>query len=244
MDFTIEELSMDAWASIKTCFYDGWVIRISNGYTYRSNSVNLIYPSKINLEEKIKYCDELFTLHNLPVVYKVIDCEEHRIIEKRLEQLNYLKVFETSIQVYEKLENLENDYDGIFVSDSFTDEWIECVIEFNNVEEKYMSTSKTIHNNIVREKIVVQKKIDDKIVGCGYGVISSNYVGLFDIVIKKEVRGMGFGKEIVKTILSKALQRGVTNSYLQVVTTNSLALHLYEKLGFKEKYRYWYRKNP
>ena len=76
MDFTIEELSMDAWPSIKTCFYDGWVIRLSNGFANRSNSINPIYPSKLNLEEKINYCERLFARYNLPAAYKIISCEE------------------------------------------------------------------------------------------------------------------------------------------------------------------------
>ena len=72
-DFTIEELSMNAWPAIKTCIYDGWIIRLANGYSNRANSINPVYPSKINLEEKFKYCDEFFTRHNLPVAYKLIN---------------------------------------------------------------------------------------------------------------------------------------------------------------------------
>ena len=39
----LEELALNAWTSIQTVVYDGWLIRFSNGYTKRANSVNPIY---------------------------------------------------------------------------------------------------------------------------------------------------------------------------------------------------------
>lgn len=35
----IEELSMNAWPSLQTIMYDGWVIILADGYTKRANSV-------------------------------------------------------------------------------------------------------------------------------------------------------------------------------------------------------------
>jgi ribosomal protein S18 acetylase RimI-like enzyme len=43
-------------------------------------------------------------------------------------------------------------------------------------------------------------------------------------------------------ILSAANHRGVKKAYLSVVVGNVPAENLYKKLGFKEMYRYWYRK--
>ncbi|MDR2374804.1 MAG: hypothetical protein LBD96_00015 [Treponema sp.] len=53
MDFAIEELSMNAWLSLQTLVYDGWIIRLANGYTKRANSVNPIYPSKIGMDKRL-----------------------------------------------------------------------------------------------------------------------------------------------------------------------------------------------
>ena len=78
--------------------------------------------------------------------------------------------------------------------------------------------------------------------GCGYGVIERGFVGLFDIIVKEEFRGKGYGKEIVETILAKAKETGIKKAYLSVVNDNIIAKKLYGKLGFKETYKYWYRK--
>jgi ribosomal protein S18 acetylase RimI-like enzyme len=42
-------------------------------------------------------------------------------------------------------------------------------------------------------------------------------------------------------LLSWAKQQGAQKTYLQVMLNNAPALRLYEKLGFKEAYQYWYR---
>ena len=242
MDLTIEELSMNAWPSLYTLVYDGWITRLSNGYGNRVNSINPIYPSKLDLKEKFNYCDKLFSHHNLPTTYKIIGCDEYMPIEKKLVELNFQKINETSVQVCQIPEMPECKYQGIVVEEDFSDRWKESVIEYNRIEEKHKSTFKKIVDNIAVEKIVVSKEIDGVIVGCGYGALERNYAGVFDIVVKENFRGRGYGREIVETILSEAAKRGIKNSYLQVMINNPIAMHLYEKLGYREIYRYWYRK--
>ena len=242
MDFTIEELSMNAWPSLHTLMYDGWIILLSNGYGNRGNSINPIYPSKIDLDEKFNHCGRLFSRYNLLPAYKIIGCDEYKIIDKKLEEQNFKTLNETSIQVCQIPEMPECNYRGIVVRDDFSDRWKESVIEYNRIEETHKSTFKKILDNITVEKVVVHKEVDGEIAGCGYGAIERNYVGIFDIVVKENFRGRGYGREIVETILSEAAKRGIKESYLQVMINNPVAMRLYEKLGYREIYRYWYRK--
>jgi ribosomal protein S18 acetylase RimI-like enzyme len=60
-------------------------------------------------------------------------------------------------------------------------------------------------------------------------------------VVREERRGKGYGKEIVQSILSGAGKAGIKKSYLQVVNNNERAKNLYRKIGYREKYKYWYR---
>ena len=242
MDFSIEELSINAWPSLQTLLYDGWVIRMADGYGNRANSINPLYPSRINLEEKLTYCDELFSRHNLLTAYKLAGCGEHEVIDKRLEELGYRKINETSIQVCEIPPPVQGAREGIEVREEFSSQWMESVIEFNKIEGKHAGVFKKILGNIAVEKIVVHKESGGKIVGCGYGAIENGYAGVFDIVVQEEFRRKGYAREIVETILSEAAKRGAKHSYLQVMLNNPPALHLYEKLGYREIYKYWYRK--
>lgn len=53
----LEEIAMNAFPAIQTELYDGWILRYSNGYTFRGNSVNPIYDSNKDIEYKIDECE-------------------------------------------------------------------------------------------------------------------------------------------------------------------------------------------
>lgn len=91
-------------------------------------------------------------------------------------------------------------------------------------------------------QLFLRKKVDGQTVGCGYGAIERGYIGIFDIMVDKNYRGKGYGQDIMDGILSTAFEQGVHNAYLAVVVGNTPAENLYQKLGFTEIYRYWYRK--
>ena len=53
-----EELAANAHVALNLMQYDGWLLRFSEGHTCRANSVSVIYPSSIDLEEKVEYCEK------------------------------------------------------------------------------------------------------------------------------------------------------------------------------------------
>ena len=57
----VEETCMNAWPALKEVFYDGWLIRLANGATRRTNSVNVIGPGRRPLQEKIAYAEAMTT---------------------------------------------------------------------------------------------------------------------------------------------------------------------------------------
>jgi RimJ/RimL family protein N-acetyltransferase len=242
MNFTIEELSMNAWPSIQTILLDGWIIRMANGYTKRANSVNPLYLFNNNLDEKIKYCENIYRKNNLPTVYKIIGCDEYEKIDQKLEQLNYEKVDVISVQICNDIAQKHYKPNKIDVTTQFTDEWRNCFYHCSKIDNtKTIETIELMLKNIKGDIIAVHKK-EEEYIGCGYGIIEKDFIGIFDIIIREEYRRKGHGKEIVKTILAKAEEIGVGKAYLQVVNNNTIAKELYKKLGFKEIYKCWYRK--
>ncbi len=67
----------------------------------------------------------------------------------------------------------------------------------------------------------------------GYGYVDSNTPEL-GIAVTKEVRGMGVGTLLMKKIIQQAMDEGYKSISLSADPENSHAVHIYNKLGFKE----------
>ena len=66
----------------------------------------------------------------------------------------------------------------------------------------------------------------------------------FEIATGPRERGKGYGKRVVLSALRWARLRGAQQAWLQVEASNHAALRLYDAIGFKEVYRYHYRRPP
>ena len=239
----IEELSMNAWPSLQTHLYDGWVLRFSGGYTKRANSINPIYSSDASIEEKIEICEKTYFTKGLPTIYKLTQACYPKNLDEILESKGYKKIDETSVQILNIAEDYPIDKNNrLDIEYEFTPDWINSFVDCSNIQnESTIGIMTQMLKSIIGDKICVKMKLDNKTVGCGFGVIEENYIGIFDIIVREEDRGQGIGKTIMQGILKEAQKRNVCKAYLQVIVGNSVAENLYNKLGFKEIYRYWYR---
>ncbi len=238
----IEELSMNAWPSLQTRLYDGWILRFSDGYTKRANSINPLYPSTIDLEEKISFCETVYEHQDLPVVFKLIEDYTQPEIENILDTRNYTRLDETIVMT-KNLGSINHDHEStVIIEHEFHEEWEKGFESCNKIDPKYHKVLSTMLHNIKLDTIIVSKKSNDVLIGCGFGALEHGYVGIFDIVVDEMMRGKGIGKEMVLGILGTAQEMDVKTAYLQVLAHNTIAKNLYTKLGFEERYRYWYRK--
>jgi ribosomal protein S18 acetylase RimI-like enzyme len=73
------------------------------------------------------------------------------------------------------------------------------------------------------------------------GVAERDWVGMFNIATLPHHRRKGIGTAIVRTLAEWGMENGVAQSYLQVMLTNSGAINLYTRLGFRYLYAYHYR---
>lgn len=239
----IEELSMNAWPSLQTCLYDGWVLRVSSGYTKRANSINPLYSSSIDLNKKIEYCEGFYRKLGMPTIYKITSDSKLVLLDNILKNLGYCKIDETSVRIIDLNVHNSTKNPTTEVLYELTQEWVDGYIMTTKiVNENTKLVLKSMLSNIIGKTVWVTHRVEGKAVGFGYGVIDKGYVGIFDIYVDESFRGKGYGKAVMNKILSEAKELGANRAYLQVVVGNTVAENLYYKLGFEELYRYWYRK--
>lgn len=236
-----EEISMNAWPALQTIYYDGWILRFSEGVTKRSNSVNPLYGSTLDIEAKIDYCEKLYRSKRLPVCFKITEMAHPAGIDKLLDLRGYKRIFGIALQTM-NIRNCTADIDQyVHIAEKTDGGWLEDYCRMNEIKPSNRPEIKKIIDLILLPNCLLTYKVDGQTVGCGLGVVEGKYIGLYDIVIDKQYRNKGFGKIMVENILKWGRSNGAESAYLQVLVENTPAVMLYEKIGFKEEYQYWYR---
>ena len=239
----IEELSMNAWPSYKIELYDKWLIRFSHQYTYRTNCVEQIGLSEIDINTKIDYCEQIYSDYGTPCNFKInpiISEDFDPLLESRGYDIKHVtEVMTMSLAGF----SIQPDPSvKVNISDTITDDWISGLFNING-------TTNSLHKRIVpnmfkaipKKTIVASVTKDGRLVASGLGILDRDALGIYAIYTDELYRGRGFAKAICTTIINRGIKLGAHYSYLQVVEGNIPAVNLYSSLGFKYDYTYWFR---
>ncbi len=237
----IEEFSMNAWPALQTMLYDGWVLRFANGYTRRANSINPIYPSSVDVRDKIQRCERLYRERGLNVVFKMTSAVYPEGLDDVLAGQGYAVDAQTSVQTLDLGKMDRVSAQGVALAESLSDDWLAAFCEMSSIPAQRAPLLSQMLHGIAPAVCFAAIRRGDPAIACGLGVVQAGFVGLYDIVTHPQARQQGHGTQLVASILGWARQRGAHTAYLQVMLNNPPALRLYSKLGFSEIYQYWYR---
>ncbi len=237
----LEELSMNAWPALQTMLYDGWVLRFANGYTKRANSVNPLYASGRDVDEKLQACETLYRDKGLPVVFKMTAESQPDTLDARLAARDYQVDALTSVQLLDLSRWADDATDAADLAASETEEWQAAFCRLSRIAGNRQATHRQMLDAILPAKCFAAARAEGHIVACGLGVVQDGHIGLYDIVTDAGWRRQGYGERLMRSLLGWGRSQGAHTAYLQVMLNNAPALRLYAKLGFREAYQYWYR---
>ncbi|RJX38239.1 GNAT family N-acetyltransferase [Paenibacillus pinisoli] len=238
----IEELSLNGWPALQTILQDGWLLRFTEGYTKRSNSVQPIYGFSGDLDRQIGRCEELYRAQGQPVVFKITPFAEPGTLDARLEELGYERIDHTLVKTASIDELPEPRYgEGFHWSAELTDEWLEAIVRLQGLSDRARDTTRRMLAGQPLRRAFGLFKRGDVPVAAGMVVLEEGYAGLYDIVTDASERGRGYGEALTLGLLGWAGEHGARMAYLLVVKSNAAANRLYDKFGFMTQYEYWYR---
>jgi GNAT superfamily N-acetyltransferase len=239
---TLEELTLNAWPALQNTYYDGWLLRFADGYTRRANSVNPIYPSHTDPGVKIAQCEQVYAQRGQRTVFKITPAAQPIHLDSVLDAHGYAKEALTSVQVIEDLAAVEPPAPAeVTIETELHDVWLSAFCRLNRVDERRVSTMTRMLNNIIPARCFVTLRVDGEVAAVALGVAERGYVGAYDVVTAEHLRGKGYSTQLMLNLLAWARAQGASHAYLQVMLNNPAALRLYEKLGYREVYQYWYR---
>ncbi len=119
-----------------------------------------------------------------------------------------------------------------YVSSNITD--VQEILKLDNSYNCDMYSEKQILDffNINYYRVIVAKE-SDKIIGYICFSIIFEECNLIKIVVDKDYRKMGIGKNLVNEMMNTCKENNVSKIYLEVREDNISAISFYEKLGFE-----------
>jgi GNAT superfamily N-acetyltransferase len=237
----LEEITITAWPSLQSVYDDGWVLRFADGYTRRANSVNPLYPGSQPLDEKIGRCESFYRSHGLNVVFKISPAVCPPGLDAILDERGYVEDARTSVQMM-SLNALDmSGIEPLTLAEGISEDWLAAYCRLNTIDPRRLPTMTRMLASIAPETCYASIVENGEIVAVGLGVADRGYIGVFDIVADTRLRNRGLGRRVVTNLLQWGKTRGAQQAYLQVMLNNAPALHLYNKIGYREIYQYWYR---
>ena len=237
----IEEVSLNAWPALQHILFDGWILRFSGGYTKRANSVNPLFDSSMDVDEKVDVCERMYAERGLPCVFRLTPFSSPPGLDRVLERRGYAKIDPTLVLYLDLEDHPVPPEPAAELHEERLDDWLALFCRLTESPEEKHQTHKEILHAIPGRRFLASLADSGQVVACGVGVLENEYFGMFDIFTHPQHRNRGHGAGLVAGLLGWAREHGATRAYLQVMRDNTPARRLYEKLGFGEAYVYWYR---
>ena len=250
----LEEIGANGHVALNVMQYDGWLLRFSNGYTSRANSVCVLYPSTRPVEEKIAYCEKCYADHGLPTIFKVTDLDKEfsDLLARRGYQIvtptDVMEVVVTDAEnetlCHENSGQVSGGCGDVHCKfSSEPSEWLPHYFAFENVtDETKKNTFQKMLSRVMIDASYGILYYEGEPVACASIAVEHGYALLHNVIVTSSMRGKGLGEKLCRAMIAKAKEMGADHVFLQVVQSNQVAMNLYKKLGFQKDYTYWYMK--
>lgn len=236
---SIEASAYRSWPAREIVEYDRWQLRYADGFSRRGNSVYPIGPSSVELARKVQWCRDWYAEKGLDLVVRQTPATEDGL-DERLEALGFAAEGRTNVLVAE----LAEGEISVPIADAVTEEWSATAAALWNIGPDQKTAWAAIVDRIDRPAGFALMESQRGVDAVGIGVVDGEWLGLFEIIVAEMSRRRGMGERVTRSLMEWGRQLGATRSYLQVVADNTPATGLYRKLGFRPRYRYWYRRLP
>lgn len=242
----VEETCMNAWPALKEIFYDGWLIRLANGQTRRTNSVNVIGEGRRALAEKIAYCEDIYRAHGQPPYFRVLSTGP-KDLDRALDARGYSREDETCTLFLNLRKHRPPEPDGTIMLDIHErrppPDWLEAHRRLSRRTQEEARALHAVLDNIAIPALFGEARDEEgEIASVAFGAIHERMMCLQWVVTDPAQRRRGLSRATLSALLQRGRELGAIGACLQVVATNLSAIRLYESLGFAcELYRYHYR---
>jgi GNAT superfamily N-acetyltransferase len=241
----LEYLSIRAYPALEEQCDDGWLLRFAEGFTRRANSVHVLGPSTRPLAEKIAHSERWYRDRRLPPIVKLTGDPDAppSELERALIDRGYTadRALLTTVRASAALPD-EPPSPQTQIAIAPDPDWLRAYVALNDIAPERIPLKRALLARL--RPVAGYARIadaDGAIRAVALGVIERGWIGVFGVVVAADQRGRGLGTQLMRDLLAWGRAHGAQRSYLQVLDANRAARRLYDRLGYRDVYRYWYR---
>jgi ribosomal protein S18 acetylase RimI-like enzyme len=239
----LESRLVNAWPSFESQLCDGWLLRFARGYSKRANSATPIAAGATLDQALLDHMVQQFVRQNVRPTFRLTGLEDPGV-DAALAARGFDSIEPTFGMVCE-IGAGEWDADAsVTLEANVSKRWVRETAASYGGDKADDSLLIEIVSRIRQPHMFASLDLDGTNVAWGLGVVERGYVGLYDIVVSPDLRGLGLGRQVVTTLIAWGRGEGAETAYLQVREENEVARALYASLGFSDAYRYTHRVMP
>lgn len=239
----LESRLLNAWPSFDYQTYDGWILRLADGYSKRANSATPFLPNVTLDDELIDHMVARFVEANVRPTFRLNGVEAPDV-EERLKQRGFKDIEPTHVLTASILQGDCEPDPEVNLEPQASKRWVREAAQSYGGDKADDEILMRIVSRIRQKAVFATLSLDDRPVAWGLGVVERGYVGLYDIVVVPDLRGIGLGRRVVASLMAWGCGEGAHTAYLQVREENEIARSLYSALGYQTAYRYTHRVMP
>lgn len=238
--FALESRLVNAWPSFETQLCEGWLLRLAKGYSKRANSATPIIAGAAVDDRLIDHLIKQFLKHNVRPTFRLTGLESPDV-DAQLAARGFDSIEPTFGMITEiEIDAWEIDA-SVTLEETVSKRWVRETASSYGGDKADDAVLMEIVSRIRQPHMFASLDLDGTNVAWGLGVAERGYIGLYDIVVSPDLRGLGLGRQIVTSLMAWGRREGATVAYLQVREENEVARALYASLGFRDAYRYTHR---
>jgi ribosomal protein S18 acetylase RimI-like enzyme len=237
-----EAAGFRAWPA-QCVSYDGtWAVRLTAGHpAKRLNSINPLDPADIGrLEERIERLGRTFAAYGRTLTFRLSPLAGEEL--SRYFDREGWSTFGESVVMRLDLDKsaVAESIDQIPLKD--VGRFVSAAIGLRSGDPGLHEGLASVIGSIRAQTGLFLHESDCQPVASAICVQDNRLAGLFEVATTAMHRRQGHARRLVLSALKWAWQQGATQAWLQVEADNLAALALYESIGFREIYRYHYRR--
>ncbi|MEM0899757.1 MAG: GNAT family N-acetyltransferase [Pseudomonadota bacterium] len=237
----MEAVSFRAWPAASVHYDGSWAVRLTASHpSRRLNSVNPLDPADyVDIDKRVARAAKRFQSYDRPLVFRLSPLAPAPL-EMHFDALGWQRAGESVVMLGEFEEmDIDGGFDLVPLKD--INRYVNSSIRISGEEPEHKpGLTEVIEAIRPPHGMFVLEDANGPVAAC-LCVHDNDLAGLFDLSVRPDAQGRGYGRAIVRGALRWAASQGATKAWLQVEIDNKRALQLYNRMGFEEVYNYVYR---